>query len=165
MKTVKKRTILLVIAMMLVLSMTLGLTLAYFSDHTEAKGGAMLALGAKDEIHERVDENSKSVWIENTGETNIVVRAAIYGPTQMKVKADTSLWEENGGYYYYKQILKPGELTKEGSLVADTEFPEGTDLGPEFEIVVVQECAQAIYGDGNIVSKPAGWNHIPTIQG
>ena len=107
-----------------------------------------------------VDENSKSVWIENTGETNIVVRAAIYGPTQMKVKADTSLWEENGGYYYYKQILKPGELTKEGSLVADTKFPEGTDLGPEFEIVVVQECAQAIY-DGSTLLPPAGWDYVP----
>ena len=160
MKTVKKRTILLVIAMMLVLSMTVGLTLAYFSDHTEAKGGAMLALGAKDELHEDVDENSKSVWIENTGETNIVVRVAIYGPTQMKVNANKNLWEENGGYYYYKKILKPGELTEKGSLVADTKFPEGTDLGPEFEIVVVQECAQAIY-DGSTLLPPAGWNYVP----
>ena len=161
MKTVKNKAILLVMTLTLVLSLTVGLTMAYFSDYTAAEGDAMLSLGATDKIHEDVDGKNKSVWIENIGDTNIVVRVAVYGPSQMKMKVDSSLWQEAGGYYYYKKILKPGETTKKGTLKANTEFPAGTDLGPEFEIVVVQECAQAIYGEGSTLVKPAGWSYVP----
>jgi predicted ribosomally synthesized peptide with SipW-like signal peptide len=40
MKAAKRRNIILLVAsLVLVLSLTVGLTLAYFSDYTEAKGG------------------------------------------------------------------------------------------------------------------------------
>ena len=46
MKTVKRSKVyLLVVALVLVLSMTVGLTMAYFSDSTEAEGGIPVTLG------------------------------------------------------------------------------------------------------------------------
>lgn len=166
MKTVKSKTILLVITMMLVLSLTVGLTLAYFSDHTAAEGGSALVLGGSTEVREKTGENSKSVWIENTGETNVVVRVAIYGPTGMEITANSN-WEFKDGFYYYKGILKPGDTTPQGSLEAKVTVPGG-DLGDEYQIVVIQECAQATYelnaGGENVVAAPEAWGYIPAIK-
>ena len=162
MKTVKKNIFLLVIAMVLVLSLTVGLTLAYFSDYTEAKGGAKLALGNKTEITEDVTKDSKTVYVTNTGETNVVVRVMIVGPTGMKVTAEGK-WEPHGDYYYYNEILKPGDTTK-GTLFANTkDYPVGTDLGDEYQIVVVHESAQPTYDGNNNVEKPEGWDYIPAM--
>ena len=162
MKTVNKKLSLLVIAMVLVLSLTVGLTLAYFSDYTEAKGGAKLALGNKTEITEDVTKDSKTVYVTNTGETNVVVRVMIVGPTGMKVTAEGK-WEPHGDYYYYNEILKPGDTTK-GTLFANTkDYPVGIDLGDEYQIVVVHESAQPTYDGNNNVEKPEGWDYIPTM--
>lgn len=156
MKTVKNNKFLFVIAMALVLSMTVGLTFAFFSDYTYAKGGSSLALGSKTEIVEEVTNDSKTVMVKNTGETNVVVRAMIAGPTEMKVEASGN-WEQDGDYYYYKKVLKPGETTG-GTLVANTkDYPAGTDLGDGYQIVVVHESVQATYDENNKVEVPAGW--------
>ena len=163
MKTVKNKTFLLVIAMALVLSISVGLTFAYFSDYTDAKGGASLALGSQTEIEETVTNDSKTVFVKNTGETNVVVRAMIVGPTDMKVTASGS-WEQKGDYYYYKKILKPGETT-EGTLLANTgDYPAGTDLGDDYQIVVVHESAQPSYDADNNVEKPEGWDYVPAMK-
>ena len=169
MKTVKSRIILLIVAMTLVLSLPIGLTLAYFSDHTGAVGGASIELGAQTVIHESTGENSKSVWIENTGDTKAVVRVAIYGPSGMTItpEEENADWVKNGDFYYYKNVLAPGETTKEGTLKAEVTLPGDGDLGDEYQIVVVQECAQAIYkldSGVNVVTKPDGWDYIPPIE-
>ena len=162
MKTVKKNIFLLVIAMVLVLSLTVGLTLAYFSDYTEAKGGAKLALGNTTEIKEDVTKDSKTVYVTNTGETNVVVRVMIVGPTGLKVTA-SGKWEQHGDYYYYKEILQPDKTT-EGTLVADTkDYPVGADLGDDYQIVVVHESAQPTYDGSNKVKTPEGWDYIPAM--
>lgn len=163
MKTVKNRSILLVIALALVLSLTVGLTLAYFSDHTEAKGGSKLALGGKSEIHEEVDNDKKVVTIENTGETNLVVKVMIVGPAQMTVDAGDGWVQFDGDdFYYYNKILAPGESTT--SITANTgDYPAGTDLGDAYQIVVVHESAQPVYDSNNKVKKPDGWDNIPDI--
>lgn len=165
MKTIKSRTILLVIALTLVLSLSVGLSLAYFSDYANAEGGAKLSLGATTEIDEEVDPDTgaKSVWVNNTGDTNVVVRVAIVGPTQMEVTAAEN-WVKNGDYYYYKKVLKPGESTKVDTLVAQVTLPAGTDLGDEYQIVVVHESAQPTYDGENNVEKPEGWDYIPAIK-
>ena len=168
MKTVNSKR-LLVIALALVLSISIGLTFAYFSDYTAAQGKAVLALGGQTEIEENVDENSKTVSIKNTGETNVVVRVQIIGPTEMTIDA-SSPWVEHDGWYYYKGILKPGENGEgektSGTLVAKTEFnTDGkTDLGDKYQIVVVQESAQPTYDDNDYVEKPDGWDWIPEIK-
>lgn len=173
MKTDKNKKFLLAAAFAMVLSLSVGLTMSYFSDYTSAEGGSKLVLGATSKIVESVDENEKSVQIQNNGETNAVVRVAIYGPSAMQVNYDESVWEYKDGFYYYKGILAPdesgagnGDITPAGTLVANTQYPAGTDLGEEYQIVVVQECIQPTYvqdGDDLIVDTPAAWGYIPRI--
>ena len=79
MKTVNKKS-LLVIAITLVLSLSVGLTMAYFSDYNAARGGRGIALGGKTELHDDYDASKKTVVIQNTGETDVIVRVAVYAP-------------------------------------------------------------------------------------
>lgn len=171
MKTVMKRKILLVIAAVLVLSLSVGFASAYFSDHEAAQGAAKIKLGGQTEIIEGWDDGIKHVSIKNTGDTEMIVRVAIYGPdgenAKMSVtKGDT--WEKSGEYYYYKAILQPGDQTPMDDLIAKVVFKEGTeaDLGDNYDIVVIQDSAQPTYeGNNNKVAKPAGWDYVPELYG
>ena len=63
MKTVKRSKVyLLVVALVLVLSMTVGLTMAYFSDYTPAKGGKTVALGGQTTVKETQNEDNKIIY-------------------------------------------------------------------------------------------------------
>lgn len=165
MKTVKKKSILLVVAMMLVLSLTVGLTLAYFSDYEAAKGGASIALGGQTEIEENVTDKEKVVQINNIGETNVVVRVAIYMPEALE-KVENSItfenasdWVKDGGFYYYTKVLEPKKSTS--TITAKTTVPDDVQLGDSFDVVVVHESDQALYGESNKVVLPDGWaDHI-----
>ena len=150
MKTVKRSKIyLLVVALVLVLSLTVGLTMAYFSDYTEAKGGVTVALGGETEINEKPNDDNKVISITNTGDTDVIVRVAVYGPTAIKY-SESSDWAKNGDYVYYTKVLPAGETTSE--ITASWDVP--TDLGDDYNVIVVQESNQAVYDkDGNIV-KP-----------
>lgn len=162
MKTVTRKTILLVITLVLVLSVSVGLTLAYFSDYEQAQGEKVLNLGAQTEIDEDVTDNSKAVVIRNTGDTVVLVRVGIYGPDGMKIDPlDESLWKKGtDGFYYYATALNPGDATKEKALVATVKDIPLDKAGPEFDIVVVHETVQLAYDkDGNAI-VPEGWEIV-----
>ncbi len=173
MKTVMKRKILLVIAAVLVLSLSVGFASAYFSDHEAAQGAAKVQLGGETEIEENWDKGIKDVSIKNTGETEMVVRVIFYGPDSDNAKmtvhvAKNGNWVQHGNYYYYKAVLQPGDQTPYEQLTAEVVFKEGTeaDLGENYDIVVMQEAAQATYEfvDGkNKVAIPDGWDWIPAM--
>ena len=156
MKKINKKTLML-FALVLSLSVTVGATLAYFSDYEQASGGATLNLGGKTELTEGSNENEKNIVIKNTGKTNMIVRVGIYGPDEMAAPVMKGAWmkSDNDGMYYYGKVLKPGEDTGAGNLVANMEF---TWVGEEpdyyFEVTVVHEGAQAIYDDNNNLIPP-----------
>jgi predicted ribosomally synthesized peptide with SipW-like signal peptide len=154
MKTIKNKTFQLVIALVLVLSLSMGMTFAYFSDRTEAKGGATLTLGGKTEIEETVTDKSKEVGIKNIGETDVLVRVGIYGPSTMtEITYSGNDWEKIGDFYYYKHILPAGESAK-SNITATIAGPEG--VVQNFDVVVVNECVQVTYDD-NVIDYPDGW--------
>jgi len=172
MKKINK-TILMLFALVLSLSVTVGATVAYFSDYEQASGGATLQLGGKTELSEGDDSNFKDIVIENTGETDMIVRVGIYGPDEfydsdnpknlVTMKGD---WMKgNDGMYYYGKVLKgkpdeqtPGENTGVGNLVAGLEFSwQGDPPDYYFEVTVVHEGSQAIY-DGTKLKVPKGWD-------
>ena len=64
MKKINKTTLML-FALVLSLSVTVGATLAYFSDYEQASGGATLNLGGKTELTEGSNENEKDIVIKN----------------------------------------------------------------------------------------------------
>ena len=161
MKAVRRKTILLVVAMMLVLSLTVGLTMAYFSDYTTAKGGLTVTLGGRTTIHEQQNDDNKVITIENTGETDVIVRVAVYGPTEITYSGEG--WIQSGDYWYYDSILPVGGTSE--PLTAKWEVP--ADLGDDYSVVVVQESEMAVYdGNGDIVkpeTDPA-WAIVPSAN-
>lgn len=162
MKPGKLKLIIAVLAVILALSASSGVALAYFSDYEAALGERTLTLNDETQIEEEVTDTEKTIKITNTGDTAVVVRVAIYGPDGMKVEA-SSHWKKSGDYYYYDQVLEPGASTETiKASVAD--IPVTADMS-EFEIIVDHESAIATYSyvDGrNVVNSPAGWD-LPTI--
>jgi len=162
MKTVKRSKVyLLVVALVLVLSLTVGLTMAYFSDYTEAKGGIKVALGGETTIREDQNDDNKVIRIENTGDTDVVVRVAVYAPTEVSYTG--SGWTNSGDYWYYDKVLPVGEMSD--PLTAKWEVP--ADLGDDYNVIVIQESDQVVYdASGNIVkpdTDPA-WELVPSAN-
>lgn len=179
------KTTLMLFALVLSLSVTVGATLAYFSDYEQASGGATLNLGGKTELTEGSATDKKDVVIKNTGKTNMIVRVGIFGPDEMKdPTVNTEKWilgpesdpEHSEYYYYYRYVLKPdkngngnGDDTGEGNLVASMSFNWQVQQGEEppdyyFEVTVVHEGSQAIYDDDNNLIVPDGWNPNAVAQ-
>lgn len=159
MKAVRKK--LLVIAVALVLSLSLGMTFAYFSDYTTAKGGAALTLGGSIEITEpKVTDTGKEIVINNTGETDVLLRVKVIGPDGTKVEpAAASDWFEDtdtGYWYYTKPLAKGASASKINASFSGDELAVS-----KFDVLVVSDCVQVTYDyvDGkNVVSIPEGWN-------
>ena len=161
------KTILLLFALVLSLSVTVGATVAYFSDYEQASGGATLYLGGKTEMTEGKDTGKKDIVIKNTGKTDMIVRVGIYGPGEMEAPAMKGNWiKGDDGMYYYGVVLKPGETTGEGNLVASMSFSwKGEAPDYYFEVTAVHEGSQAIY-EGTKLKVPDGWdrNAVAKIQ-
>ena len=152
---------------------------AYFSDYETALGEVPVYLSGRTEVKESVADGKKTISIINTGNSTVVVRAQVYGPDIMQVSFEKdSDWDKTqADYYYYKSVLAPGESTSE--IYAEVNIKNPTEqeeaalatLGDQFEIVVVQESAPAVYDENNVVMKPVfyvdgvekTWDYIPVI--
>ena len=155
MKTIMKRKILLVIAAVLVLSLSVGFASAYFSDHETASGTATIKLGGQTEIIEDWDQKIKHVSIKNIGETDVVVRVAFYGPADMEIDYGGK-WVPLNNYYYYDGVLQPGQSTDFKDLMALIDkIPK--NVGDNFDIVVMQECKQAPYDENGQLLPMSKW--------
>ena len=163
--------ILIVFALILCLSISVGASLAYFSDYEEASGGATLKLGGKTELTEGDDHSQKDIVITNTGETNMIVRVAIMGegvnyftegnPSYSKDDWTTKTDSNGVTWYYYKKVLEPGKSTSD--IKAKMAFNwKGEEPNYSFEITVVHESAQAVF-NGRTLATPNGWDDISKI--
>ena len=173
MKKIRKRTM-LIFALVLSLSVTVGATLAYFSDYEEASGGATLHLGGQTELKEGSDVNQKDIQIKNTGKTYMLVRVGIYGPDNMEMpKAGGDWFKGDDGFYYFGRALAPGEETAKGLLVAELKTSwKGEKPEYDYEVTVVHEGCQVLYDNDGKLVYPDGWSRsevdkiqIPEITG
>ena len=173
MKKIRKRTM-LIFALVLSLSVTVGATLAYFSDYEEASGGATLHLGGQTELREGSDVNQKDIQIKNTGKTYMLVRVGIYGPDNMTMPTAGGDWfKGDDGFYYFGRALAPGEETAAGLLVAKLqESWQGEKPEYDYEVTVVHEGSQVLYNNKGELVYPNSWSksavakiRIPEITG
>jgi len=154
--------------LVLCLSVTVGVSLAYFSDYEDASGGATLNLGGKTVLEEGTNHKEKNIKIRNTGKTNMIVRVAILGEGTQYFKDqpkcvnpdDWAIKESQGvKWYYYKKVLKPDQETS--VINARMEF-NGEEPDHSFEITVVHESSQAVY-NGEKLATPDGWDDISEV--
>ncbi len=164
----KNRKMKLIIAAVLLVALAApAAVLAYFTDYEEAQGGAVLKLEGETTIHEDADSEKKVIAIKNVGETDVIVRVAVYGnyvkhPLTYEESSD---WIEDGDWIYYKRILAPGETTSSITAFVDTEA--AVAAGHDFDIVVVHESHRVSY-DGteeNKVVLPEGWSYPEIAAG
>lgn len=159
---------LLVASVLLVALAAPAVAFAYFTDYESAWGGAVIKLEGETTIHEEASTDQKVISIENIGETDVVVRVAIYGDYIKwgeSTIGDGWVHKDGDDWYYYDKMLKPGESTSE--IVVKIDKDAATSDGHDFDIVVVHESERVSY-DGtadNKVSKPEGWTNMPAIFG
>ena len=150
MKKINRRIVLLVMSLVLVISVAIGATMAYFSAYDAHKGEAALALKGGTEIEEETGENQKIVTIHNTGETVVVVRVAVYGPEPMDKGGEgwTKKTVDGTEYWYYDKEILPG-----GQSTPLTAKYTGSVTDAEMEIIVVHESETAQFENGKLVSQ------------
>ena len=164
MRNNRKRSLIALLAVVMLLSGTLGLTAAYFSDVDPYIGEAKLILKGKTEIHEGDKDTEKNIQVENVGEVPVFVRVQLFGPDQLEITVDNKTWiKGDDGYYYYCRILqaKPDEpyITPKDTLVGTVSVTpkQAAELGDSFTVTAVQECSTIIYDDNNEAQPMLGW--------
>ncbi len=117
--------------------------MAYFTSYVAASGGHPVTLGNSTEIEEEVTDMAKHITVANTGETDCYVRVKVFGGSQfaLDISGDSRWTQGEDGYWYYSEILAPGESSLE--LVAAVTVPQ--DHTEAFNIIVVSECTPALY--------------------
>lgn len=157
-KSLNKKTLGLAgAALFLTAGLSVGSAMAYFTTYTQVSGGVSLSLGNTSTIpEETVEDWTKHVTIENTGDIDCFVRVRAFAGSQYQ---DSLVYSgENwslaaDGYYYYSEILSPGETSGELLIAIDN-----MESNHSFNVIVVQESAPVIYdGDGNPIGD---WDHI-----
>ena len=145
----KKRTLVLAgAALFLTAGVSAGRAMAYFTTYTSASGGATLHLGFTTTVPgEEVSDWTKHVSIQNTGERECYVRARAFAgevyEAAMTYTDDSGKWSKgDDGYYYYSEILAPGEASEELLIKIDH-----LDREEDFNVIVVQECTPVLYSE------------------
>lgn len=153
----KSIAVLSLLALTLVLTLSVGSTLAYFTTYARARGGYTLALGDSTEIKEEFDDWVKHVQIENTGETPCYVRVKLFAGSaytlEISAQDDDWVYREDDGYWYYKKPVEPGGLTS----VIDASIHVPENLKEDFDVAVVQECVPVSY---NADGTPVGYDQV-----
>ena len=159
----ESKLFLTILAAVLIVTLSIGSALAYFTDSTDVNGKETVYAGAKTQITEDFDgDGHKRVSIKNTSDkVTVFIRVKAYSTHGFSLVGDN--WETRGEYIYYKLPLAPGETA--AVLHVDHEnFPTGYKEGESFTIVVVHECVPARFDeDGNPLMEESWSNDWVTI--
>lgn len=148
----KKNICLTAVALLAVISISVGSAMAYFSTYVVSKGSKEIFLDfSETEINESIEPGLKKITVKNVGETECFVRVRVVVGGEHDKKWEVDLknspdWKSgNDGYYYYfvgneEKILVPDEITSEFK-IAIKDFKE------EFNVVVIQENTPALYDE------------------
>ena len=134
--------------------------IAFFTDTISKDGKFLVTLGdgQLDEIDEDVTAMVKRISIKNTGDYDVFVRAKAIFPAGIEVEKEESTgWGDlTDGYYYYDEIISPGESTERLNLKITTSVDD------DFNVIIIQEATKVLYDvDGN---PYADWNSAVATQ-
>lgn len=183
MKTTK-RIISIVAAIAVMLFMTVG-TLAYFATYATVESSEKITLIPKTGFTEGEDSKVKNVVMTNEGDTDVCVRVKLSWATYDEegnplerevIVTPGSGWVRTdngsvGGYavYEYDTVLEKDDATTELKVETHKKVTgeESEELDPtteleEYEVSVIWEYTQAMYGEDGTIS-PYAWTNGTTI--
>lgn len=178
----KRDMILAVLAVILVLSASIGAALAYFTSYAEARGGYVVHMGYETEIEENVEGNVKTIRITNTagpgtdeGTYPVFVRVKVYHGSDctIKVPAATNWKEENeetGSVWYYTVPLYTGETTEALEISISVAAGAEVKAGDPIDVIVTYESVPAVFNahsesnsDDNSPDMATSWANAAEI--
>lgn len=144
-----KKASALTIAIILILVMAIGGTVAFLVTHTDRIVNTFQPTDVTCEIQERFNDDNTvktSAVVKNTGKIPAYIRVAVVantvdakgnitGKADVRDKLESSGWTNVGDYYYYNSVVKPNETT--GNLLA-----EGIDLN-DIQVTILASAIQA----------------------
>ena len=123
---------------------SVGKTYAYFTTYVQTAGTVA-------EIDEKVKDGKKIVSVKNTGDYDCYVRVTAFAGSDYTLTfADggDGLWTDGeDGYWYYTGTISPQEATKTLTITIPQELFQNITDEKDLNVIVVQECAPACYGD------------------
>ena len=157
----KRKTVLLLTAVALLLTVAVGGTIAYLTTSTGTVENVFESASVPIEITEDFDgTEKKNVCVKNNGNVDAYIRATyvinLVGNDGVKpisesdcsIQLNTSDWTESGGYYYYTKDggkVAPGASTN--ALIVSCKLKDGVVL-PTGYTLQVEVLAQSIQADG-----------------
>lgn len=153
----KTKTILVLAAVVLMLACTVGGTLAFLITKTDSVTNRFEPGRVTCEVVETFANNTKSVvTIKNTGNTKAWIRATVVAnwcdsqgnvvePWTGSISYNSTNWDRNGDYYYYKTTVASGDTTKN---LLSNDFSPGTApvTGAHLEMTIVCQAVQSNLG-------------------
>lgn len=157
--TVNKKTIALTAAAVtLAAGLQVGNAYSYFTAYNTASGSARIELGTPGPVPEEDFDNwIKTVTVvNNSADTPCYVRLRVVAgdlyAADMTYVYDDAQWEVRDGYYYYRNILQPGERAGEFKI----HIPAPAADAKDFNVIVVEDHTPVVYDEeGN---PYADWN-------
>ena len=150
----KKRLVLIAMALILISGIAIKPAVAYFTDTVSAEGMLELKVGdgELDKMDDSVENMVKKIAITNTGEFDVFVRAGVIAPDGVTVTMEASDGWTKGedGYYYYSPVVAIGETSGKLNLKVD-----GGEL-TDFNVIIVQEATKVIYDEAG--NATFDWN-------
>ena len=145
-----KKASALTIAIILILVMAIGGTVAFLVTHTDQIVNTFQPTDASCEINEKFNDDNTvktSAVVENTGKIPAYIRVAVVANTvdadgsitdtaDVRDKLASSGWTEINGYYYYNGVVQPNETT--GQLLD----ADGIDLNG-IQVTILASAIQA----------------------
>lgn len=139
---------------------TVGVSLAYYTDTSNANGSVPFATVPNTEITEDFDGLNKDIKIKNTGDVPVVVRFRADYPSQefadafatISMGSTSSNWvvlNDDDGWVYYAQPLMKDAQTD----VLDINVKASDDAPGSFDIVALQQYAVAYYEAGVLTAQ------------
>ena len=155
----KKSLCLAAVALTLTAGISAGTAMAYFTTYTEASGGVTLNMGFSETIPKEDFSNwTKHVSVENTGDYDCYVRVKALAGSKyqdgLQYSDSDGKWTPGeDGYYYYSDLIAPGESTSVLDIRIDSKESDAS-----FNVVVVQESTKVLYNENN--EPYADWTQI-----
>lgn len=158
----KRHLILAVLAAVLVISASIGTSLAYFTTYSDAKGGYVIHLGHKTTIEEEVEGSTKVIRIQNKADTTeedgkypLFVRVKVFSGSDCTAELDSnkssSGWTQSGDIYYYQDPLYAGVEPKAPQNITNPLYIKvnatntNVKAGDTIDVVVVYESVPALF--------------------